>query len=173
MRELAEKWSAVPDWETASIEVRDTKIVTLTGLSQLLVSGDLGAWARASGIAGDSSGASSVVMGDRYAVRIGRDRLLAVSAKPFEISAGWHEHGFAVSVIDAGLHVLEIGGPQAPEILARATTLDPNGSSASAAILFAGVNAFVYRHGNAERLRVHADRGLAPYLWQWFEQVCS
>jgi sarcosine oxidase gamma subunit len=173
MRDLAEKWSAVPDWETASIEFLDTKIVTLTGLSQLLVSGDLCAWARASGITDITAGASSIASGERYAIRIGRDRVLAVSAKPFGIAAGWHEQGFAVSFIDAGLHVFEIDGPQAPEILARATTLDPNGSSASAAMLFAGVNAVVYRHGNAERVRVHADRGLAPYLWQWFEQVCS
>jgi hypothetical protein len=173
MRDLAEKWPPVPDWKKASLQFQGTTIASVAGLSQLLVSGDLDAWSRASGIADTPAGASSVVSGDRYAVRIARDRILAVSAVPLGIAAGWHDEGFAVSTVDTGLHVFEIDGPRMPDILVRATTLDPNGSTASAALFFAGVNAFVYRYGSAGCVRVHVDCGLAPYLWQWLEQVCS
>lgn len=174
MRDLAEKWAPVPEWADATIAFRSTTIRALTGLNQLLVSGDLHAWSRASGIAEIAAGAASIVTGDRYAARLARDRILGVSSTaPFDMAAGWHEEGFAVSMVDAGLHVFEVSGPQMPDILSRATTLDPAGHTASAALSFAGVNAIVYRFGSAECVRVHVDRALAPYLWQWFEQICS
>jgi sarcosine oxidase gamma subunit len=173
MRDLAEKWPLAPDWKKASIHFHGTTIGTVSGLSQSLVSGDLDAWGRASGIAETPAGTLSVMTGDRYAVRLARDRILAVSAVPFGIASGWHEEGFAVSTVDTGLHVFEIDGPQMRDILVRATALDPDGGTASAALLFAGVNAFVYRYGSAGCIRVHVDCGLAPYLWQWLEQVCS
>ena len=34
---------------------------------------------------------------------------------------------------------------------------------------YGGVMAVVYRHGDAGTLRIHVDRGLASYLWEWFE----
>ncbi len=170
MRDLAEKWPAAPDWSTAAVDTGELRVRTLAGLSQLLVSGDLKAWARASGMTGEGVGALAVAKGSRYGVRVARDRILAVSEKPFDIAAGWHGEGFAVSVLDAGMHVFEITGAGVPQVLARATTLDPQGRTPAASLLFAGVNALVYRHGDAERLRVHVDRGLAPYLWQWLEQ---
>lgn len=173
MPEPAERWPAVPDWAGALLHLGDTTVATVTGLGQMLVSGDLAAWSRASGIAETGDDGKSVATGDRYAVRLARDRLLGVSAAPFDIAAGWHDEGFAVSTVDTGLHVFEIAGPQASGILARATTLDPNGATASAAVLFAGVNAVVYPYRSAERIRIHVDCGLAPYLWQWLAQVCS
>jgi hypothetical protein len=69
------------------------------------------------------------------------------------------------------LHIFEIEGEGLAELWARATTLDVNGSTSSAAILFAGVAVFGCRHGRGDRLRIHVDRGLAPYLWKWLEQA--
>jgi hypothetical protein len=137
----------------------------------LLVSGDIGAWSRANGIVGAPANVSSIITGDRYTVRLARDRILAVSAEPFGIEPGWHAQGFAVSAVDAGLHVFEIDGPRMQDVLTRATTLDPNGDTASASLFFAGLNAVMYRYGSARCVRVHVDRALAPYLWQWLEQV--
>ena len=171
MRDLAEKWAPVPDWKKVSIQFDGTTIGTVAGLSQLLVSGDISAWSRASGIASAPAGASPVITGDRYAVRLARDRILAVSAGPFDIASGWHEDGFAVSSVNTGLHIFEIDGPRMLEVLAHAMMLDPKGSTASAAMLFAGLNAFVYRYSSAGCVRVHVDSGLAPHLWQWLEQV--
>lgn len=170
MRNLAEKWPAAPDFATAMLNKDDLTIRTRGGLSQLLVSGDLTAWSQASGLAGEGVGAGAVVDGDKYMVRIARDRILAVGEKPFSISAGWHEAGFAVSALDAGMHVFEIEGSGLAGLVGRATMLDPVQISPSASVLFAGVNVLFYRFGNADRARLHVERGFAPYLWEWLQQ---
>ncbi|WP_296745281.1 hypothetical protein [Mesorhizobium sp.] len=171
MRNLAEKWPAAPDFATAVLNKNGVTVRTLGGLNQLLVSGDLAAWSKASGLAGEGVGAGAVVGGDRYTVRIARDRLLAVGGQPLPIVAGWHADGFAVTVMDAGLHVFEIEGPDLDRLIARGTALDPGHTSRSASILFAGVSVLFYRFGNPNRARLHIDRGLAPYLWEWLEQA--
>ncbi|MDX8511093.1 hypothetical protein [Mesorhizobium captivum] len=173
MRNLAEKWPAAPDWTTAAPNKDGISVRTLGGLSQLLVSGDLTAWSQASGLAGEGVGAGAVASGDKYMVRTARDRILAVGEKPFSIAAGWYEAGFAVSVVDAGLHVFEIEGPGLDNLIARGTALDPGQPSRSASILFAGVNVLFYRFGKPDRARLHVDRGLAPYLWEWLEQSAA
>ncbi|TMQ32703.1 MAG: hypothetical protein E6K70_17095 [Planctomycetota bacterium] len=169
MRNLAEKWPPAPEWTSTKLNQDGLSVRTLGGLSQLLVSGDLTAWAQASGLAGEGVGAGAVASDDKYMVRIARDRVLAVGERPFPIAAGWHEAGFAVSVVDAGLHVFEIEGPGLAGLVARATALDPGQASRSASVLVAGVNGLFYRFGNPNRGRLHVDRGLAPYLWEWLE----
>jgi sarcosine oxidase gamma subunit len=171
MRNLAEKWPAAPDWATATLNKGSVGVRTLGGLTQLLVSGDLAAWSEASGLAGEGVGAGAIASGDRYMARIARDRVLAVGERPFPIAAGWHAAGFAVSVMDAGLHVFEIEGADLGRLIARGTALDPGQASRSASILFAGASVLFYRFGNPDRARLHVDRGLAPYLWEWFEQA--
>ncbi|QPC89352.1 hypothetical protein [Mesorhizobium sp. INR15] len=171
MRNLAEKWTVAPDWQAAVIEAPGLTIRTVTGLNQILVSGDLDAWARVSGLNGAGVGAFGVVQGDSYAARLARDRLLAVSTAPFAVTAGWHAEGFAVTAISAGLHVFEAEGTAIDAFVARGTTLDPRQAGASAALSFAGISAIVYRH--EDRLRIHVDRGLAAYLWTWMETAAG
>jgi sarcosine oxidase gamma subunit len=171
MRNLAEKWPAAPDFATAALNKDGVTVRTLGGLNQLLISGDLAAWSKASGLAGEGVGAGAIASGDKYLVRIARDRLLAVGEQPFPIASGWHAAGFAVTVTDAGLHVFEIEGPDLDRLIARGTALYPEAASPSASILFAGVGVLFYRFGNPDRARLHVDRGLAPYLWEWLEQA--
>lgn len=171
MRNLAEKWPAAPDFATATLSKGSVSVSTLGGLNQLLVSGDLAAWSKASGLAGEGVGAGAIASGEKYMVRIARDRLLAVGEQPLPIAAGWHAAGFAVTVMDAGLHVFEIEGPDLDRLIARGTALDPGAASRSASILFAGVGVLFYRFVNPHRARLHVDRGLAPYLWEWLEQA--
>lgn len=168
MRNLAKKWTAVPDWNTDVIATSSFSIRSVGGLDQQFVSGNLAAWSKDSGIELRPVGAFGVAAGDVYTVALARDRLLAVSATPSNVAQGWHEAGFAVTAIGAGLQVFDIEGSW-NEVVARATPLDPNGSSASAAMSFAGIDAIVYRHG--DRLRVHVDRGLATYFWSWATTV--
>lgn len=169
MRNLAEKWSQAPDWQDAVIEVPGLKIGSVSGLHQRLVSGDLAAWAEASGFDGTAVGAFGMAEGGRYTVRLARDRLLAVSTTPLGIAMGWHSQGFAVTQISAGLHIFDVSGEAVDAFAARGTTLDPQEVGASAALSFAGIEAIVYRHGTA--LRIHVDRGLAAYLWTWMENA--
>lgn len=171
MRDLAEKWSVAPDWRNATIEVRGLKISPVSGLHQRLVSGNLAAWAEASGFDGTAVGAFGLAEGIRYSVRLARDRLLAVSTTPIGMVTGWFSQGFAVTEISAGLQVFEAEGLALDAFIARGTTLDPNEASASAALSFAGISAIVYRHEG--KLRIHVDRGLAAYLWTWMEQAAG
>ncbi|MGX7876397.1 hypothetical protein ACVDG5_030245 [Mesorhizobium sp. ORM6] len=172
MRDLAGKWSVAPDWQSAVITAPGLVVSAISRLDQLLVSGDLEAWARVSGVKADGVGAFfGVAEGERYAARLARDRLLVVSNTPLAIAGGWHAEGFAVTEISAGLLVLEVEGSALDAFIARGTTLDPKQTSASAALSFAGISAIVYRH--ADRLRVHVDRGLAAYLWTWMEQAAA
>ena len=170
MRNLAEKWTTIPDWRTAVIDTSGLTIRALLGLNQFLVSGDLLAWSKASGVALEPVGAFGAATGNTYTVQVARDRLLVVSTRPSAVAQGWHHEGFAVTTVSAGMQVFEIEGAT-DELIVRATTLDPGKASASAAISFAGINAVVYRHG--ERLRVHVDRGLATFFWTWAGRVPS
>jgi sarcosine oxidase gamma subunit len=171
MRDLAEKWSVAPDWQSAVITTPGLAIRAVLDLNQLLVSGDLDAWAWASGVDGTGVGAFGAAQGDRYAARLARDRLLVVSNTPLTIAAGWHAEGFAVTAISAGLQVFEAEGTALDAFIARGTTLDPGQASTSTALSFAGISAVVYRHDG--KLRIHADRGLATYLWTWMETAAG
>jgi sarcosine oxidase gamma subunit len=171
MRDLAEKWSVAPDWQNATITTPGLVARAVPGLSQMLVSGDLDAWAKTSGMEGSGVGAFGVAQGDRYATRLARDRLLLVSNTPLATAAGWHAEGFAVTEISAGLQVFEVEGLSLDAFIARGTTLDPRQPSASAALSFAGISAIVYHHES--KLRIHVDRGLAAYLWTWMEQAAG
>lgn len=168
MRNLAEKWAAIPDWQAAVVDTSGFSIRAVPGLIQYLVSGDLAAWSKASGVAIQPVGAFGQAKGDAYTVQVARDRLLVVSALPTAVAQGWHHAGFAVTTVSAGLQIFEVEGA-IDELIARATTLDPGKASASASISFAGINAVVYRHG--ETLRIHVDRGLATYFWTWATTV--
>lgn len=171
MRDLAEKWSVAPDWQSAAITTPGLAIRAVLDLNQLMVSGDLDAWTRASSIGGTGVGAFGIAQGDRYAARLARDRLLVVSKSPLGIATGWHADGFAVTAISAGLQIFEAEGTALDAFIARGTTLDPGQASASAALSFAGISAIVYRREG--KLRIHVDRGLAAYLWTWMETAAG
>ncbi len=171
MRDLATKWAAVPDWSNAVLEAPGVKVRTRQGLVQHLVSGDLEAFAARAGLSGTGVGAFGLADGDRYMVRVARDRALAVGDPHFDASAGWHAAGFAVTPMSAGFHVLEIAGRCVSAVVSRATTLDPRHGGPSAGMAFAGAYAIVYFHGDAETLRLHVDRGMGPHVWAWLSAV--
>ncbi|TIT56342.1 MAG: hypothetical protein E5W63_22590, partial [Mesorhizobium sp.] len=66
MRDLAEKWSVAPDWPSATINSPGLAVRAVPGLDQILVSGDLDAWARLSDMDGTCVGALGAAQGDRY-----------------------------------------------------------------------------------------------------------
>lgn len=171
MRDLAEKWTAAPDWSTAAIEAPGLTIRAVAGLSQYLVSGKLDAWSKVSRLPAKGVGALGEAEGDAYAAQLARDRLLVVSTIATDIEPGWHTGGFAVTPVSAGYHVFEVEGTRQMELVSRATTIDPTSTSASAALSFAGANAVAYRHGG--KLRIHVDRGLATYLWTWMQTAAG
>lgn len=163
----AEKWATPPSLgavlQGAGITAR---LIELP--EQYLVSGNLAAFALASGQDVQGAGALGVAAGDSYGLRLARDRLLVVGSLA-GAQPGWNAAGYAVSPTGAGLAVIVFEGRHLPDLIGRATTIDPAAPGPSAAVSFAGVLALLYRHGGT--LRLHVERGLTAYLWRWLEAV--
>ncbi|MGI6853495.1 sarcosine oxidase subunit gamma family protein [Mesorhizobium sp. 1B3] len=133
-------------------------------LFQTLVSGNLDVWS-----AGRQIGLDVAPGPDRdYAVRVARDRLLAVTAQPIALRGGWNASGYATTDVSGGYLLLEISGSRLPALLSRATTIHRIDASPSAAIRFAGIDAVAYLL-TPNTLRLHVDSSLSGHLWSWLQ----
>jgi hypothetical protein len=173
MRDLAQKWPAVPEWEGEAIERPGLVLRTVVGLDQLLVSGDVERMRDLHPAAAQTAGLLQLTSGDPYAVRVARDRILLVGSGLHGIHQGWHPEGLAVTRINAGLQVLEASGTRLQGLLQRAMTVDLAEPGPCAAVSFAGFAAVVYRYGDEGTLRVHVERALAPAMWTWMQSALS
>lgn len=168
MLDLSRTWRPEPDWAQARLAGPGITIRAVTSLTQRLVSGDISRFLAQYGLGGDVGGLG-VASGERYAVRLARDRMLVIGLAPGECADGWHAAGYAVTSIGSGQRVLEMRGEGVRDLLARAVTVDPDRAGPSAAMPFGGVTCAVYFHEGSQVLRVHVERGLAAYLWEWLE----
>ena len=163
MADLGECWPKEPDWSAAphawALEIR-----RVSDVFQTLVSGNLEVWSAGSRIGLDVAPAP----GRDYAVRVARDRVLAVTTQPMASRPGWNASGHAATDLSGGYLLLEISGAHLPALLSRATTLPRFDASPSAAIRFAGLDAVAYFVAQGV-LRLHVDRGLSSYLWSWLQ----
>jgi hypothetical protein len=162
------KWQPEPDWEKAQLRGRTIAVRAVTGLQQRLVSGDLDRFVADYDL-GEDVGALGLATGERYAVRLARDRLLAVGIPASALADGWHAAGYAVTAAGSAFRILEARGEGVHDLLARATTIDPDNPGPCAALPFCGVTCSVYFHADIQTLRVHVDRGLAAHVWAWLE----
>jgi len=168
MLDNSRKWQVEPYWATAHLQGRNIAVRGVEGLQQRLVSGDLDGFRTRFGFR-DDAGALGLAVGECYTVRLARDRLLAVGIPQSDLSDGWQDAGYAVTTVSSALRVFEARGKGVADLLARATTIDPANPGPSAAMPFCGVTCSVYFHADIQTLRLHIDRGLAAYLWNWFE----
>lgn len=168
MRDLSGIWPTVLDWTSAEHAANGIRVRSLAGLAQHLVSGNLDGFAQTSGLTTGAS-ALSTVEGDRYALRMARDRMLVINGGPAHLDPGWHEGGYAVTDISAALHVFEIEGDGIPALLQEALIVDPENAGPAASVMFAGQVATLYYHGSREKLRLHVERGFASFIWSWLE----
>ena len=103
--------------------------------------------------------------GESYAIRLRRDRILAVNGPP--LADGWHAgSGVAVSDMTGGYVVFELSGPAALDILKTGTELDVSQPSGSAMRRFHRQEVFLYRWQTADTFRLHTQRGQLESLWQ-------
>lgn len=167
----ATKWDAAPDWNTATFSAQGVTIRSIDLPDQALVSGDLAAFGQAAGIDPNGAGALGAVQGERYTLRLARDRLLVVGALPDALHEGWNEAGFALTPIGGADHTFEIAGEGLPALISRAMTIDPANPGPSASVGFAAVPAYVCHHQPSGALRVHVERGLAAYVWTWLHKI--
>ncbi|WPE23258.1 hypothetical protein [Shinella zoogloeoides] len=169
MLDNSRKWRPEPDWADALLVAPSLRIRAVTGLPQHLVSGNIERFLARHGL-GTDIGAFGLASGGRYAVRVARDRLLAVGVPASECPAGWHDEGYAVTAVGSALRVLEARGQGVRDLIARTTAVDPDNGGPCAALQFCGLTCSVYFHGDMQTLRIHVDRGLAAYLWEWMER---
>lgn len=170
LNHAATLWSPAPDFSTAAIDRNGWTVRPVSGLAQMLVSGDLAA-ARAA-FAPDTAevGLWEIAAPRSCLVRIARDRALVVSAGGSQsVASGWRSEGFAASDASDLYAVFDLHGPAIRTVVAEACAADLDAASPSAATLFAGFHALLYR--TAENgARLHVEAPFAPALWRWLEE---
>jgi sarcosine oxidase gamma subunit len=161
------KWSPAPDWRAARLTRSDWSAAPADDLSQLLISGNLAAALATFEPAPVSVGLWQIAP-TGGAIRIARDRALLVAAQALAAPAGWQAAGWVATDASDAYRVIEIAGSALRAIVAEAVSADLDAGSPSAAILFAGVPALLYRTGET-RARLHVEAALAPYVWRCLE----
>lgn len=161
-------WEPVPDLDTAVIRRDRLAVHAVSGLGQMLVSGDLAAAATALAPEAPMVGLWGIADTPTFFLRMARDRALLVSPQPFTIRPAWRAEGFAASPADDAFTVLEIAGADLAMVVAEATGADLSAGSPSAAIRFGGVDALLCRSA-PDTARLHVERAFAPYVWRWLE----
>ena len=137
------------------------------------VSGALAIAASRAGVDAEGAGLLGIVSGTTYALRMARDRMLVVTGAGDPLVPGWNDEGYAVTPMSGALAVIEISGPNALHVIKRSTVIPTSAPGRCAAISFAGVTVCLYRFEQEATFRLHVDRGLAPYLWHWFEAMAQ
>lgn len=162
MLDRSKFWSAPP---AVGIVTRSPAMTVelLPAMPQVMISGELTRAMQHFGLP-EPSGLLAEVQGERYGLRLARNRILAVGIDLTEEPANWLD-GMALSSMTGALAVFEISGPARMELVARGTAIDPESASPCAALHFAGVNSILYRHNDS--LRLHFDRGLVSYMADW------
>ncbi|KQU81768.1 hypothetical protein ASD00_35045 [Ensifer sp. Root31] len=167
MLDNSHKWKPEPDWGSAHLSGRTIEVRAVTGLTQLLVSGEIDGFRSRHGL-GNDIGALGLATGERYAVRVARDRLLAVGILASECACGWYDDGYCVTAFGSAQRVFEARGKGVRDLLARATSIDLDNPGPCATLKFCDLTCSVYFYEDTT-LRIHVDRGLAGYLWEWLE----
>lgn len=147
----------------ASLQGEGLSVHVLPPVPQVMVSGDLAAFCVAEALPA-LAGLLAQVTAPRYTLRLARNRMLAVGTGLDHAAAGWAD-GVATTPMTGALAVLEISGPKAMDLFARASAIDPREQSPCAALSFAGVTSVLYRFDT--KLRLHLDRGLQTYMLDW------
>ena len=166
MRDRGKFWRPAPD-ARSRIERDDFRAEFVQGLGQALVSGNLAAARAALASGAREIGLWDVAHSGPCWVRIARDRALLVSPQQMPVEPAWRD-GYVATPFDDACSVLELSGTAMPQVIAEATSVDLEAGSRSAAILFAGVTAFLYRL-SPDRARLHVESPFAAYVWTWLE----
>ena len=167
IHDSATKWPPFPVWADAVIEREGWRARPVLGLAQVLVSGDVGAAFGTHAPGATEVGLWGMASTDPVAARLARDRVLLVGFGPLDMPLGWNG-GWAASPAGDAWFVVDIEGPAMADVIREGTAADLEASSPSAAILFAGVQAILYRRADCHA-RLHVEAPYGPYLWRWLE----
>lgn len=163
MRDDRTRWAAPDGAEDRRLEARGLSIRRVVPERQMIVSGPRPAALQLCGFR-VAAGWPDIVLEDRYAVSMRRDRVLLVNAP--QLATGWlDDSGLAVSDVTDGYEVVDVSGPDALEFLRTGTELSLDDASASSLRLWHGLGVILYRVGDPDRYRLHVASGLAEGLW--------
>ena len=162
------KWTPVPDWSAARIERGTWSARPAAAPFAALIGGDIAAAIAALAPEAPEIGLWQVADTPRHLIRIARDKALLVAAAPIDIAFGWNAGGWSATPADSMNRLFDLSGPETRRVLAEATAADLELGSRSAAILFAGVPALLYRSA-VDVARLAVETGFAPYVWRWLE----
>lgn len=166
MRDRGKFWTPAPA-EDAVLSGRGFEARCVNGLGQTLLSGDVHAAVSALAPSADEVGLWDIASGEACSVRLSRDRALLVTRKRLDIAPGWRD-GFVATPCDDAYAVVDFLGDEREEIIAEAASANLEAGSRSAALLFAGVPALLYRIAT-DVARLHVERPLLAYIWAWLE----
>jgi len=169
--DMAQKWMPVPLWDEVAESTAGLAMRTLSLPAVHVVTGKLHMAERQMGLPRDLIGWPEVAQGERYAVRLGRDKALVVGMP--ELTAGWHAQGFGVSPSESAGVVFEIKGPLMPRWLALGSEFGLSRASRAATRQFGAFGTVMYRHGDPMTLRVHVSRPLATAFLTWLRQTMT
>lgn len=149
----SDKWAPLPE-VGAALQGAGVTVEFVESPDRWLVSGDLAAFARAC---------------DAPVLRLARDRALVLGQTG--LAPDWHDGGFALSDLSAGLALVRLSGANLSMLTAKASTSDAMNPGPSKAITFAGVPVVVDPRDGA--LDLHVERGLLAYLWTWLSAALA
>jgi hypothetical protein len=163
-------WTDAPLAEGAVMTGDGVAIRRVAPGAMALISGDLDAAGAAL-----APGAAMVGLGARsdmrpVALRIARDRALLLTDAPVT-AGGWFDPGFAVSPAEGLYACLSITGPGARALIAEGTSVDPDGASPSAAVLFADCPCLL--SGTADGWLLWVEAPMLTYLTGWLAGRCA
>lgn len=168
MHDTGELWPPKPDWSQVSSRRNGVTVTPVRGLAILTIAGDLSTAVAAVCPGIRLVGLGEPAEGNPYGLHIGRDRAVLVASTELPVAHGWDERGFAISPSTDAVVILELAGSGLGGLMREATTLDADRGSASAAGLFAGLPALIYRRGDT--MRIHVESGHATAVWHWLDR---
>jgi hypothetical protein len=140
----------------------------LTGLRQILISGDLGAAVVALAPGAPMLGLYAPLPAGAHALRIGRMSALLVTPAPLAVVDGWRD-GWCATSVDDGWAAVEISGADAPRALMQATSADLASGSPSAAVVVFGLRGLLVR--TPAGFRIHVETPWLETLLAWLDGV--
>ncbi|RKF16151.1 hypothetical protein D6850_00870 [Roseovarius spongiae] len=164
-------WPELIDLDDVLIDTADLHATCRRTGGAVLISGDLdaaiAALAPAAPLLGLGGDAATLPVG----LRIARDRALLVCDAPTDATPGWHAGGFAATPADDQWAIFTLSGRAAPRVIAEGASIDPDGGSASAAVLFAGETCLLGRHDEGYVVLIEWPR--AWFLAEWLNRVAA
>jgi hypothetical protein len=140
----------------------------LTGLRQILISGDLDAAVAALAPGAPMLGLYAPLPAGAHALRIGRMSALLVTPAPLAVVDGWRD-GWCATSVDDGWAAVEISGVDAPRALMQATSADLASGSPSAAVVAFGLRGLLVRRPAG--FRIHVEASWLETLLAWLDGV--